>query len=124
VTFAYAHCETVCPVVVHEVLRARARLAALDPAVVVITLDPWRDTPARLPAIAAQWRLTAGALVLGGDVAAVVTELDRWNVPRARELRTGEVTHPNLVYVVDRTGMIVFATTGDADAIEQLVNRL
>jgi protein SCO1/2 len=124
VTFAYAHCETVCPLVVHELLRARARLAALDPAVVVITLDPWRDTPARLPAIAAQWRLPAGALVLGGDVAAVVAELDRWNVPRARELRTGEVTHPNLVYVVDRTGMIVFATTGDADAIEQLVNRL
>jgi hypothetical protein len=57
-------------------------------------------------------------------VAAVVAELDRWNVPMARDLRTGEVTHPNLVYVVDRTGMIVFATIGDADAIEQLVNRL
>jgi len=124
VTFAYAHCETVCPLVVHEVLRARNRLTALDPAVVVITLDPWRDTPARLPAIAARWRLPAGARVLGGDVAAVVAELDRWNVPRARELRTGEVTHPNLVYVVDRTGRIVFATIGDADAIEQLVNRL
>jgi protein SCO1/2 len=124
VTFAYAHCETVCPVVVHEVLRARARLAALDPAVVVITLDPWRDTPARLPAMAAQWRLPDGALVLGGDVTSVVAELDRWNVPRAREPRTGEVTHPNLVYVVDRNGMIAFATTGDADTIEQLVQRL
>ncbi len=124
VTFAFAHCETVCPLVVHEVLRARARLAALDPAVVVITLDPWRDTPARLPAMAAQWRLPEGALVLGGDVASVVAELDRWNVPRARAPRTGEVTHPNLVYVVDRNGLIAFATTGDADAIEQLVNRL
>jgi protein SCO1/2 len=124
ITFAYAHCETVCPFVVHEVLRARARLAALDPAVVVITLDPWRDTPARLPAIAAQWQLPDGALVLSGDVASVAAELDRWSVPRARETRTGEVTHANLVYVVNRNGMIAFATTGDAEAIEQLVRRL
>ena len=124
VTFAYAHCETVCPIVVQEVLRARRRLAALDPAVLVVTLDPWRDTPARLPSIAAQWQLPEGALVLSGAVRSVEATLDRWAVARTRDARTGEVTHPNLVYLVDQTGTIAYATTGEADMIEQLLKRL
>lgn len=55
VTFAFAHCQTVCPVVVHEALEAQRAAADRRPALLVVTLDPWRDTPARLPAIAAGW---------------------------------------------------------------------
>jgi protein SCO1/2 len=124
VTFAYAHCETVCPVLVAEAVRARERLTGRAPALVVVTLDPWRDTPARLPAIAAAWKLPADALVLSGSVADVEAALDRWNVARARDPRTGEVTHPNLVYIVDANGRIAYSTVGDAGAIVELVSRL
>ena len=59
VTFAYAHCETVCPLVVADVLAARAPLARDPPAVLIVTLDPWRDTPSRLASIAGSGASTA-----------------------------------------------------------------
>ena len=124
VTFAYAHCTTVCPVVVEEVLRARERLAAVQPAVVVVTLDPWRDTPARLASMATQWKLPPDAHVLSGAVAQVEATLDRWSVGRVRDPNTGEVTHTQLVYIVDSEGRITYSTVGDAGAIEELVKRL
>jgi protein SCO1/2 len=124
VTFAYAHCETVCPLVVQEVVRARERLADRNPQVVVITLDPWRDTPSRLAAMARQWELPDDAYVLSGPVPDVEAALDRWGVARTRDTQSGEITHPQVVYVLDGDGRIAFSVTGDADAIAQLVRRL
>jgi len=126
VTFAYAHCETVCPLVVQNVARAQDRLAARGsrPQLIVITLDPWRDTPSRLPDMARQWALAGDAHVLSGSVADVEATLDRWGVSRSRDPRNGEITHPQLVFVVDGSGRITFVSTGDADVIAALVDRL
>ena len=126
VTFAFGHCETVCPLIVHDVVRAQAGLPDLDPVVLVVTLDPWRDTPSRLPAIARQWGLGAHAFALGGPVVDVERTLDAWSVGRERDLRTGEVTHATLLYVIDRDGRIAFALAGGAGAatIAELARRL
>jgi protein SCO1/2 len=127
VTFAYAHCETVCPLVVTDVLRAQAtaRAGGTHAAVMIVTLDPWRDTPSRLPHIAAGWHLPdQDAWLLGGAVADVSAMLDAWEVPRSRDLNTGEVTHPSLVYVIDGEGRIAFAATGDAATLAGLLRRL
>lgn len=124
VTFAYAHCQTVCPLVVQDVVRARERLTDRNPQVVVITLDPWRDTPSRLPAMARQWELPDDAHVLSGPVPDVEAALDRWGVARTRDPQSGEITHPNLVYVLDGSGKIAFVASGDAEVIETLLNRL
>lgn len=124
VTFAYAHCETVCPIVVAEVIRAHDRTPGPRPAIVVMTLDPWRDTPSRLPAVADLWGLPQDASVVSGAVPEVVAALDRWSVPRSRNLQTGEVTHANLVYVLDGSGRIVYATGGDAKTIVRLLGQL
>lgn len=128
VTFAYAHCQTVCPLVVANVVRAREQLATrgggAPPQVVVITLDPWRDTPSRLPDMARQWGLPDDAHVLSGAVPEVEATLDRWGVAHSRNLQNGEITHPNLVYVLDPSGKIAFASSGDADVIVELVHRL
>lgn len=126
-TFAYAHCETVCPVIVREVLGAQAARRQDDerPVVLVVTLDPWRDTPSRLAPMAAEWGLPArDAWILGGAVEDVEAALDAWEVPRTRNLRTGEVTHPSLVYVIDREGRIAYASTGGTDALVTLLERL
>lgn len=123
-TFAYAHCETICPVIVRDVLAAQAQLRG-EPAVLVVTLDPWRDTPARLPEMARSWGVTGSdAWILGGGVDAVEATLDAWEVPRRRNERTGEVTHPSLVYVIDAEGRIAYASTGGVAALVSLVRRL
>ena len=126
-TFAYAHCTTVCPLVVHDVLRAQRLLRARghDATVLVVTLDPWRDTPARLAAMATDWKFPASnAWLLGGTVAEVERALTAWDVPRSRNDQTGEVTHPSLVYIIDSQGQIAFAATGGAETIAALAGRL
>jgi protein SCO1/2 len=124
VTFAYAHCQTICPLVVSDVLAARARFDQDPPAVLIVTLDPWRDTPARLPSIARLWAVEGAAHVLSGTPEDVERTLSRWRVPRARNVRTGEVSHPAMVYVVGPNGRIAYVLTGNADAIAAAVRAL
>lgn len=149
VTFAFAHCETVCPLLVREVRDAAAGNTGAwnggagsegpgnpvpaegeigttlgGPAVVVVTVDPWRDTPARLPAIAAGWELNDREWLLSGTVDDVRATLEEWDVPTSRDARTGDITHPALVYIIDRAGRIAFATTGGGDHAVELLSRL
>ncbi|MDX1624284.1 MAG: SCO family protein [Gemmatimonadota bacterium] len=123
VAFAFGHCETVCPLVVKWALEARAALEG-EPAVVVVTLDPWRDTPRRLPSLAERWGLGAGEHALSGEPEVVEAVLDAWEVPRRRDRRTGDVVHPPLVYVVDPDGAIAFAATGRPETLVRLADRL
>jgi cytochrome oxidase Cu insertion factor (SCO1/SenC/PrrC family) len=124
VTFAYAHCTTVCPVVVHDVLEARRGLPDDSPVVVIVTLDPERDVPSRLPAIARQWKLSPDEFVVSGTVAEVDAVLEAWSVRRARYPRTGDVAHPRLVYLVSPEGRLVYATSGGVAAITELARRM
>ena len=127
VTFAFAHCTTICPVIVKQTLEAQAMLqgTAVQPAVLIVTLDPWRDTPSRLPALAESWQLPQGeAFVLSGEVEQVEAVLNAWNIPRTRNESTGDVTHPALVYVVDKNGRIAFASTGGSEHLAALLRRL
>lgn len=126
VTFAYAHCETVCPLLVRNALSVRERLGSEMPelTVVVFTLDPWRDTPARLSAMAERWGLADDDFVLSGPVQAVEAALDAWGVPRERDPRTGELTHPALVYLVEPGGTLAYASTGGPDQLLELARRM
>ncbi len=124
VTFAFAHCSTICPLVVAETLQAQRQLADLAPVVLVITLDPWRDTPSRLAYIAGKWGLGEDAYVLSGEVEAVNRTLDGWQVPRSRDPYTGDVAHPALVYLINGEGEVVYATTGDTELLAELARRL
>ena len=106
VTFAFAHCEVVCPTVVQEVRAARRDAGAARMPMVIVTLDPWRDVPTRLPHMARDWQLTEGDRVLSGTVEEVNAALDAWGVPRSRDAATGEVAHATVVLVVDSQGRI------------------
>lgn len=134
VTFAFGSCETVCPAVVKQTLDARDQLRerartgdiAMDrvPRVVIVTLDPWRDTPGRLSHLAKHWRLDEEAHVLTGPVDEVEAVLDGWNVARRRDPKTGDIVHPPLVYLLDAAGRIAFATSGGTATVATLAARL
>ena len=124
-TFAFGHCETVCPLVVRNANLVRSRLpAAARPALLVITLDPWRDTPARLAGLARAWELGEGGLVLGGSIDEVNAVLDAWEVQRTREPRTGDIIHAPIVYVIDADGQVAFVSSGEVESLTGLVDRL
>ncbi len=128
VTFAFAHCETVCPLVVNAVLSARDRIAATvperTPVVLVVTLDPWRDTPTRLPALATQWGMTGETHVLSGEPDVVERALNAWRIPRVRNEKTGDLSHPSMVYVIGPNGRIVYLVNGTTEQIISAVRAL
>lgn len=108
-TFVYAHCATVCPVLVYAVREATERLEGrAEP--VFITLDPWRDTPSRLPTLAVAWGVAElpGARLLSGPPEEVVQVQKQFGLEIVRDEQTGEITHPGLVWVLDREGRIAY----------------
>lgn len=119
VTFAFGHCETVCPTVVNDVRSARQRAGAAPP-LLIFTLDPWRDTPGRLASMAGKWHLDGEEYVLSGPIDRVEDALDAWGISRTRDLQTGDIVHPRLVYLVTG-GRIAFATQGGVARISELI---
>jgi protein SCO1/2 len=124
VAFAYGHCQTVCPLVVHDARRAVELARGERPALLVVTLDPWRDTPARLPSIAAAWELPDDAWLLGGSVNAVERTLDAWGIVRRRDESTGEIVHPTAVHLVDRRGRLAWIASGTPEQVAELIRGL
>lgn len=123
VTFAFAHCETVCPLLVKDLLQARTALGG-EVAAVVVTLDPWRDTPSRLPAIATAWALPDDVHLLSGTVPEVEFVLDRWKIPRIRNQSDGEVIHPAVTYVVAPNGQLAYLTDGSVERVVEAAERV
>ena len=112
-TFAYGHCATACPLIVHKLLAARAE-ARIDLPIVVITVDPWRDTPAQLPAIARAWQLGTADRVLSGRVADVERVLALYGTRYRRNEQTGEVDHSTTTFIIDERGLVVGRLIGTA----------
>jgi cytochrome oxidase Cu insertion factor (SCO1/SenC/PrrC family) len=121
VSFAFGHCGTVCPTLVHDLLAARARRRHLTLPLVIVTLDPWRDTPERLPALAAQWGLGASDRILSGTVVEVEQSLDALGIARRRNETTGDIDHVGTVLLLDERGHIVWRVDGGWGRVDELL---
>ena len=103
-TFVFAHCQTMCPLIVQNI-----KQAAPDARVLLVTLDPWRDTPNVLPGIARRWDVPKTFHVLSaGSAADVLRVVDAYQVPFERNETTGDITHPGLVFLVDALGRLAY----------------
>lgn len=124
-SFAFAHCTALCPTLVSDVLKAAKLAADLKPQIILLSLDPWRDTPGSLPGLAKSWNLPENAYILSGEVSQVEETLEAYNVPYQKDEKTGQIAHPALVYILDGTGEIAYtlnaATAGQmAEALRRL----
>lgn len=115
-TFLFGHCETLCPALVQRINAAAAAPENPGARAVIVTLDPWRDTPGSLPAIATRWNVASGTLLLSGPVETVNRVLDDYRVARERDPRTGDIVHPGLVYVIDPAGRYFTVFTNPSSA--------
>jgi cytochrome oxidase Cu insertion factor (SCO1/SenC/PrrC family) len=122
-TFAFGHCTTVCPTLVTDLLAARRAARRQDVRLAVVTLDPWRDTPDRLPSLAAHWDLEPGDHVLSGSVAEVEALLAVLGIGRARDEMTGGVEHGATVMLVDERGRIAWRLDGWWGDVGDLLSR-
>jgi cytochrome oxidase Cu insertion factor (SCO1/SenC/PrrC family) len=122
-TAAYGHCSTVCPTLVSELRAARRSAHRTDLPLVIITLDPWRDTPERLPTLAQHWELGPNDRVLSGDIADVEQALDRLGIVRRRNETTGDIDHATSVMLVDARGRIAWRADGGASRVAEWLRR-
>ena len=111
-TVAFGHCTTVCPTVVGDLMAARRSAGRNDVRLLVLTLDPWRDTPDRLPTLAEHWALAPDDRVLSGSIANVDAALDALGIARTRNETTGAVDHVATVLFLDDRGRIAWRLDG------------
>ena len=121
-TFAFAHCTSVCPATVSDLRAARRTALRADIPIVVVTLDPWRDTPDRLPTIAKQWMLAPNDRVVSGEIPNVERVLDVLGIGRQRDETTGDVEHPTTVMMIEH-GRISWRVEGGVGSVTELLAR-
>ena len=122
-TFTFGHCTTVCPTIVRDLIAARQTAGRSDARIVVVTLDPWRDTPDRLTYLAAHWQLMPGDRVLSGSIGEVQAALTALGIGRARNDTTGAIEHGATVMLVNERGRLMWRLDGWSGGIGDLLVR-
>lgn|GEM_PF-4158560 len=89
----------------------------------VVTVDPWREPPERLAALATQWRLPDRVYLLSGSIDSVAAVLERFRVHTIRDTLTGEVTHSSLAQVAGAGGRIQFLVNSTSPALTDALRR-
>lgn len=120
-TFAFGHCTTVCPAIVHDILAIRGSSGRADVPLVVVTLDPWRDTPERLSTMTESWHLASSDRVLSGGVTDVQRALDQLGIGRRRNETTGDIEHWPTAMLLDARGHITYRFDGGVGNLGELL---
>jgi protein SCO1/2 len=109
--FGFTHCTEVCPVSLASLAQARKLLgaAASDVQVVFITVDPARDSAARLRSYLANF--DPGFIGVTGTQPQVDAVLKAYGISATKKMVEGSKTdytmhHSSYLYFVDRRGML------------------
>ena len=113
VSMFYTSCQYICPLIVESGKAVERQLSPAQQArlgVVLISMDPARDTPAALKKVSDQRKLDSKRWLLAsppaGDVRAVAAVLGI----RYRQLADGEFNHSSALILVDANGRILART--------------
>lgn len=109
ITMFYASCPAACPLLI-DTMRAVER--SLDPKtvstlrVLMVSVDPERDTPAALAALAKARRIDLSRWTLATADEATVRKIAALLAIQYRKLPSGEFNHSSVVTVLSREGEI------------------
>jgi protein SCO1 len=111
VTFLYAHCPDVCPLIASDL---HAAYASMSPAlrgrvaIVAVSVDPHGDTAGTVAAFVRQHRLTGEARYLIGSAGQLVPVWKAWNVGSQQDTSRPElVNHSALIYGIGASGKLL-----------------
>ena len=113
VAMFYTSCQYMCPLIVDSGKAVEHALAPAEQAklgILLISMDPRRDTPAALMRIAKQRKLDAARWSLASPRASDVRGVAGVLGVRYRELADGEFNHTSTLLLLDRDGRIVTRT--------------
>ena len=125
VTFVSAHCTDACPLIDAQFAAAATRIAhdGLPARLVTITLDPRRDTPATMHALAKRFDADPRHwLVAGGAPDRIDAVLRAFGVVTETAPDGDREAHTTFVYVLDGEGRVVRTMLASAELSDDLVN--
>ena len=118
VALVYTSCHATCPLIVHDLQRIEQEVARAVPermgdvGIVLVSIDPARDTPGRLAEWAAENRLDPARWTLLNGSDAAVRELAATLGVRYQPQPDGELAHTNAITVLDATGAVAHQQLG------------
>ncbi len=110
VTFLYAHCPDVCPLIASNLHNAYASMTPTlrkRVAMVAVSVDPRGDTAGTVAAFVQRHELTGEASYLIGSASQLVPVWKSWNVGSQQDVsRPDLVNHSALIYGVSASGKL------------------
>jgi protein SCO1/2 len=110
VTFLYAHCPDVCPLIASNLHNAYAKMTPAvrrRVALVAVSVDPHGDTAATVAAFVRQHQLNGEAHYLIGSAANLPGVWEAWKVGSQQDTSNpGLVNHSALIYGVSASGKL------------------
>jgi len=110
VTFLYAHCPDVCPLIASNLHNAYAAMAPAlrhRVAIVAVSVDPHGDTAGTVAAFLHEHELTDEASYLIGSASKLVPVWKAWKVGSEQDVsRPDLVNHSALVYGISASGKL------------------
>jgi len=127
ISMLYASCREACPLLLADIKRIEMELPQQvrpNLRVVLVSLDPERDTPEILQALArahrvdeSRWRLVSGSDETVREIAAVLGI-------KYRRLPDGSFNHSSVITLLDRSGVIQSRVEGIGQPHADLLRRL
>jgi protein SCO1/2 len=122
VTMFYASCPATCPLIIDTLRATERELTAAQRArlrVLMISIDPERDTPAALRELAAARHIDTARWTLAGADAATVRSIAALLDVQYRRLPGGDYNHSTVIALLSPDGEIEAssATLGHADPV-------
>jgi protein SCO1/2 len=110
VTFLYAHCPDVCPLIASNLHNAYAKMTPAmrqRVAIVAVSVDPHGDSTSTVAAFVNQHQLGGEARYLIGSAGELVPVWKAWNVGSEKDTsRPDLVNHSALIYGISASGRI------------------
>lgn len=113
VTMFYSSCPYACPLIIDTGKGIDHALTAAERAnlrVLLLSLDPKRDTPAKLSALATKRKIDAARWTLGTTDDSGVRQTAAALGIRYRQLANGEFNHSSVMILLDADGRILART--------------
>lgn len=123
IALVYTNCAVACPRIVADMKRLEAEMGARakDIGFVMVSIDPARDTPARLKEYATSTRLDSDNWTLLTADDDVILDLAVLLGVRYRRISETEMEHSNVLTIVDANGRIVHRQVGlGTDPVESV----
>jgi len=121
IAMVYTSCQYVCPLTVQNIKRIERSLGATQAAntnFALFSLDPERDTPAKLTEFAKLHGITSPSWTLAQGNASAIRKLAVTLGVKYKKVESGDYEHDATIFILDKDGVVKY----QADAMNKNMN--